>query len=166
MIQEIATRQSIRKYKDTPVTEAQLDEILRAAMRAPSARNEQCWRFVVIRNRKILKDISEFKAYMKMMATAPCCILVLADKTIVNKPEYMYYDCAAAIENMLLEAKHLDLGTCWCAIGPNVERIEEFRNYFNIEDNLEPISAVALGVSDEVKEIQDRFDPSKITFLD
>lgn len=166
MLKEIETRQSIRKYKETPITNSQLDEILRAAMRAPSARNEQCWRFIVIRNRKTLDDISHFKAHMQMMATAPCCIVVLADKTIVNKPEYMYFDCGAAIENMLIEAKHLDLGTCWCAIGPNEDRIEEFRNYFKIEDNLVPISAVALGVADEIKEIQDRFDSSKITFLD
>ena len=162
MLKEIETRQSIRKYKDVPVSEDQLDAVLRAAMNAPSARNEQCWRFMIVQNRKVLDDIASLSSYMKMMESAPCCILVLADKTIVPYPEYMYYDCSAAIENILIEANHQGLGTCWCAIAPNEDRIATFCDYFELPEDLVPISAVALGVSDEEKSQIDRYDPDKI----
>ena len=65
---------------------------------------------------------------------------------------------------MLIEAVHQGLGTCWCAIGPRTERIENFRNYFHIEDHLIPIGVVAVGYGDEVKPKVDRFDPEKISY--
>ncbi len=166
MLKEIETRQSIRRYVSREIPEAVLKTLLRAAMNAPSARNEQCWRFWVIRSRDRLDQISELSPYMKMMKSAPCCILVLADASAVLASEYMYYDCSAAIENLLIEAVHQGLGTCWCAIGPSLERIQNFKEAFSIPAPLVPISAVAVGYADEEKPLVDRYDETKIRFLD
>ena len=54
MLTEIWTRHSIRRYEDRTVEKEKLEELLRAAMHAPTARNTQSWRFMVIRNRKAL----------------------------------------------------------------------------------------------------------------
>ncbi|MCH4285363.1 MULTISPECIES: nitroreductase family protein [Bacillota] len=164
MLKELYERQSIRKYLDKPVEEEKIMELLRAAMNAPTARNTQSWRFMVIENREALDHMQTLSPYTGMMKTAPCAIMVLGDKRDIEPEEYLYVNAAAAIENMLIEAVHQGLGTCWCAIGPRTERIENFRNYFHIEDHLIPIGVVAVGYGDEVKPKVDRFDPEKISY--
>ncbi len=165
MLKEIETRQSIRKFKDIPVTDEQIEILLQAAMNAPTARNKQTWRFIVVTDRKTLDHFPELSPFMKMMETAPCAIIVLGDKSLVNETEYLYYDGSAAIENILIEAVHLGLGTCWCAIAPSEERINSFTEYFKLDDSLIPLSAIAVGVSDEEKPLVDRYDPNKVTYI-
>lgn len=118
MLTEIWTRQSIRRYEDRTVEKEKLEELLRAAMHAPTARNTQSWRFMVIRNRKALDEMTTLQPYTGMMKTAPCAILVMGDQKATDLDEYLYCDCSAAIQNILIEARHQGLSTCWCAVGP------------------------------------------------
>lgn len=164
MLQEIWTRQSIRRYQDKAVEPEKLEEILKAAMHAPTARNTQSWRFMVIQSRKALDDMITLQPYTGMMKTAPCAILVMGDRTANEQDEYLYCDGSAAIQTMLIEARHQGLSTCWCAVGPRPERIENFRKYYHIADHLLPIGVVALGYGDEEKAIMDRYDPAKVTY--
>lgn len=164
MLKEIYERQSIRKYLYKPVEDEKIMELLHAAMNAPTARNAQSWRFMVITNRDALDHMIELQPYTGMMKTAPCAIMVLGDKTKSAPDEYLYVDAAAAIENMLIEAVHLGLGTCWCAIGPLQERIDNFRHYFHIDEHLIPIAVVAVGYGDEIKPKIDRYDETKISY--
>lgn len=166
MLKEISQRQSIRKYQDRAIEEEKIMEVLKAAMNAPTARNAQSWRFMVIKNRQALDSMTALQPYTQMMKTAPCAIMVLGDRQTSQPDEYLYCDCSAAIENMCIEAVHQGLGTCWCAIGPNAERIAKFRNAYDIQENLLPIAVVAIGYSDEKKELIDRFDQNKITFYE
>lgn len=166
MLPEIWKRQSIRKYKPQPVEQEKLEALLHAAMNAPTARNTQSWRFLVVRNREALDHMINLQPYTQMMKTAACAIIVMGDRNASQPDEYLYVDAAAAIENMLIEAVHLGLGTCWCAIGPRQERIDAFRAYYHVDDHLLPIAAVAVGYGDEAKEKQDRYDPAKITWMD
>ncbi len=166
MLKAIEQRQSIRKYKNTLISDEQVSELLKAGMNAPSARNEQPWSFIVIRNRKVLDEVALLSPYTSMLKSAPCAILVLGDKSKVNALEYLYYDCAAAIENMLIEATAMNLGTCWCAIAPREERIAKYRSYFKLPDHIEPLSIVALGVSDEQRPLVDTFDASRVSYID
>lgn len=82
MLTEIWTRQSIRRYEDRTVEKEKLEELLRAAMHAPTARNTQSWRFMVIRNRKALDEMTTLQPYTGMMKTAPCAILVMVIKKL------------------------------------------------------------------------------------
>lgn len=166
MLEELWTRQSIRKYKPRKVEAEKLEEVLRAAMHAPTARNSQCWHFLVIRNRKALDEMTSLQPYTGMMKTAPCAILVMGDKSVCEQEEYIYCDCSAAIENILIEARHQGLSTCWCAVAPKQERIDNFRRYYQLPEQLLPIGVVAIGYGCEEKEIQDRFDPKKIQYFD
>lgn len=164
MLKELYQRQSIRRYLSKPVEDTKIKELLHAAMNAPTARNAQSWRFMVITNREALDRMIELQPYTGMMKTAPCAIMVLGDRKASQPDEYLYVDAAAAIENMLIEAVHQGLGTCWCAIGPLPERIENFRSYFNIKEDLIPVAVVAVGYGDEEKPLMDRFDETKISY--
>ena len=89
MLTEIWTRQSIRRYEDRTVEKEKLEELLRAAMHAPTARNTQSWRFMVIRNRKALDEMTTLQPYTGMMKTAPCAILVMGDQKATDLDEYL-----------------------------------------------------------------------------
>lgn len=164
MLEEIKKRRSIRKFTDKKVEDEIIEDLLRAAMSAPTARNTQSWRFLVVTNREALNAIADQQASMSMMRTAFCAIIVMGDREASQPDEYLYVDSAAAIENMLLESVHLGLGTCWCAIGPRPDRIKSFRDYYHISEQYVPIAAVAVGYPAEEKEPQDRYDPAKVTW--
>ena len=165
MLKEIHQRQSIRKYQKKEIEPKKLQEVLKAAMNAPTARNAQSWRFMVITNREALNSMSNLQPYTNMMKTAPCAIMVLGDRNASQPDEYLYCDCSAAIENMCIEAVNQGLGTCWCAIGPSPERIQNFKEYYHIEEHLLPIAVVAIGYPDETKPLADRFDEKKISYF-
>lgn len=164
MLEEIKKRRSIRKFTDQKVEEEKIEDMLKAAMSAPTARNTQSWRFLVVTNREALDTMTNLQPYTGMMKTAFCAIIVMGDREASQPDEYLYVDSAAAIENMLLEAVHLGLGTCWCAIGPRPERIKNFRDYYHISEQYVPIAAVAVGYPAETKEEQDRYDQAKVTW--
>lgn len=160
MIEEIKTRRSIRKYQNKEVSKEVLYDLLKAAMYAPTARNKQEWRYIVSNKRETLDEIAKIPFY-EMLKGAGAVIITLGDLT-VNEEAFCYVDCAAATQNILLEAKSLGLGTCWCAIEPRKERSSALRECLNIDENLFPVSLISIGYPDEEKGIEDRFDEKKI----
>ena len=164
MLEAIKQRQSIRKYQNTPIETEKINSLLEAAMNAPTARNTQEWKFVVITNREALNDMCNLSPYTTMMKEAPCAILVLADLEKAINKEYGLINCAAAIENLIIEAMHQELGTCWCGIAPVEERIEKFKEYFKLADNEYPVGVVAVGYSNEKKPLINNFDLKKVRY--
>lgn len=104
-MKEIYSRRSIRKYKDTPLDESQINQVIRAGTYAPSAGNEKPWHFIVITKRETLEAITTFHPYTQMLKAAPVAIIACADLTNV-KYEGIFWiqDMSAAVQNMLLEA--------------------------------------------------------------
>ena len=164
MLTELYNRVSIRKYENKPVEDVKIKELLRAAMNAPTARNLQSWKFLVITNREALDHMTDLQPYTSMMKQAYCAILVMGDRNCNPVDEYLYVDAAAAIENILVEGVNQGLGTCWCAVAPLQERVDNFRNYFHLDDHLLPIGVVAVGYPNEFKERVDQFDETKISY--
>ena len=119
----ILRRRSIRAYTQEPVTDAQVEALLRAAMAAPSAGNQQPWRFVVIRDKRTLGAITEVHPYAKMLPGASVAILVCGDPGAGKWPQYWEQDCAAATENVLIAAEQLGLGSVWLGVHPLAERV-------------------------------------------
>ena len=163
MIKEIETRRSIRKYTNKEVTKEVLEDLLKAAMHAPSARNVQEWRFYVSNNRKVLDDIANIPAYQMLKGAG--AVIIVAGDTNENSESFCYVDCAAATQNILLEAKSLGVGTCWCAIEPRKERSDALREYLKLENNIFPVALISIGYPDEEKGIEDRYDENKIHWL-
>lgn len=162
MIKEIETRRSIRKYVDKEISKETLIDLLKAAMHAPTARNKQEWRYISSNNRKVLNELGA-TPYYPMLKEAGAFIIVMADKSITDEG-FCYVDAGAATQNILLEAKSMNIGTCWCAIAPLEERINVIKNYFELPDNILPIALISIGYPNEEKGIDDRFDENKITW--
>ena len=84
LIQLIMTRTSIRAFQDKPVSDETVEQLLKAAMAAPSAKNSQPWSFIVIRDRALLEKLGESLPNAKMTATAPVAVVICGamDKTL------------------------------------------------------------------------------------
>jgi len=164
MLKEIKLRHSTRKFTDQKVSKQTLQKLLRSAMQAPTALNEQPWRFIVVTDKSILQTISKYSKYTGFIAKAPSAIIVYAD-TKVSRKEFCVVNVGAAIENMLLEAVKLNLGTCWCAIDPIKDTIALYKKYFKLKRTEKPIAIVAVGYKAEEKEFIDRYDDNKVTWL-
>jgi len=140
--------------------------MLRAAMNAPSAGNEQPWEFVVITDRDKLSKVPEFHPYSKMLLGATTAILVVADPAKVKYEEELrqlwIQDCSAATQNILLAAHSLGLGAVWLAVYPDPPRLKGMRELFGIPNELVPFSIVSLGYPVELKQVTDRFDKTRI----
>jgi len=160
----IITRRSIRKYRDKAVSPEFIEKLLRAAMYAPSANNYQPWQFIVINERSILNEIPNVQPYSKMLYTAPLGILICGDEKFEKLPGYNAVNCSAATQNLLLAAHDCGLGTCWIGIYPREERISGIRQLLKLPDNIIPISLISVGYPAELKDIPERFIPSRIHY--
>ena len=159
----VLSRRSIRKYTDEPVGDDLVERLLRAAMAAPSAGNQQPWRFVVLRDRDAMRAITDFHPYARMLPTAPVAVLVCGDPSGVKWPQMWEQDCAAATENLLIEAVQLGLGAVWLGIHPLAVRVEGIRGLLGIPDHVMPFAIVPVGWPAERKEpAADRYDEARV----
>ena len=158
----IQKRRSIRRYKDAPVSDEQVETLLRAAMSAPSAGNQQAWAFVVIRDRERLDRIHDFHPHASMCRSAALTIIVCGDLSREQHEGMWVQDCSAAVENLLLAAANMGLGTCWCGIHPRPEREAGCRELCGLPDHVVPFALIAVGVPDEEKGPADYYDPGRV----
>ena len=163
----IEKRRSIRKFKSAkPVTEEQLKKLMHAAMMAPSACNTRPWEFIAITNRKIMDEIINFHPYTKMLKTASAAIVVVALPQTGLPEGFFPQDCGAAVQNILLEAVSLGLGTCWCGIYPKKEMVNSLQKLLDIPQPKLPFCVIAVGVPDESPEPRGFYDESKVRFVE
>lgn len=162
-MKEIFTRRSIRKYEGKPVSDDQIHKLLRAAMYAPSAGNEQPWHFIVIKDRQILDEIPKHHPYTQMLLEAPLAIIPCCDiSNLKYEGAFWVQDIAAAIQNILLEAEHLGLGTCWCGVYSRKELVDKISEILNIPEHIMPVAVVAVGYPGEKREVRERFRPDRV----
>ena len=156
----ILGRRSIRVYAPGDVTDAQVQALLEAAMSAPSAVATDPWRFVVIRDRRMLTRIADILPNGKMLATAPVGIVVCGDLDAAHDRQlsYLLQDCSAAIENLLLCAHALGLGACWLGIHPREDRVRKLTGILSLPASVIPIAGIAIGRPGEEKEPRTRFN--------
>jgi nitroreductase len=116
VIDAIKARRSIRAYQDRPVQEEKLLKVLKAGMLAPSARNLQDWKFIVVRDKEKRQRFSAAANGQPFVAQAPVVIAACGTETeyIMTCGQYTYpIDVFIAVDHMSLEAVDLGLGTCW-----------------------------------------------------
>jgi nitroreductase len=160
-IEAIVGRRSIRRYTEEPVSEEQIETLLRAAMAAPSAFNERSSRFVVVTDAEVLSALSETHQFSKMIARAPLAIVVCGDRDAERYPGFYWtQDCTAALTNLLTAAQALGLGACWVGVQPWPDRVKHVRGSLGLPLTVEPLALVSLGHPAEVKPPADRYDPS------
>lgn len=141
----IRTRKSVRAYRDEPVAEEVLDRIFDAARLAPSARNAQEWRFVVVRDRTVRERIATEAAGQAFLAQAAaviaCCAETDGRLMRCGQPAYPI-DVAIAMDHLSLAAAAEGLGTCW--IGSFDEAL--VKRILAIPSPVRVVQLMALGV--------------------
>ena len=161
-LQAIKTRRSIRKYTSQKIETEKIQEILKAGMQAPSARNLQPWQFVVIDDKEILQKLSIAHPYGKMINGASHAILICGDKTLEKEESYLIQNCCAATQNMLLAVHELGLGAVWLGVQPREKRIDAISDLLKLPANVFPVALLSLGYPDEKKEAEDRYNPVRM----
>lgn len=161
-IQALLTRRAVRDYKPDPVSDEQVETILKAAMHAPSACNQQPWHFIVVDQREKLDAIAGVHPYAQMLKQAPLAIVVCGDLTLETCPGNWAIDCSAAMENLLLAAHAVGLGSVWVGIHPREERVNDFRQLLGLPSFVTPLCIAAIGYAKEPLLTVDRFKPERI----
>ena len=161
---EIFNRVSIRKYEDKPVEQEKIEKILRAAMAAPSAVNQQPWEFYVVTDREKIQKLSESSLYTKCAAGAPV-VLVPCFRKNSMVANLAHVDVALAAENALLEITSLGLGGVWLAVYPEEERLENVVKTLDIPEELVPLTMIPFGYPAESRAQQDRYDEARVHYV-
>jgi nitroreductase len=169
IFQVFRDRRSIRRYKDTAVEADKLEQVLDAARLAPSWKNLQCWRFLVVREQKsrekLLAAFPVDNPGCRAIATAPVIIVVCADPTasgVENGIEYYIADTAIAFEHLCLAAHALGLGTCWMGWFDEAA----IRDALGIPGNIRVVGITPLGYPDQEPKARPRKALEEITFCD
>ena len=115
-------RTSVRDYLNKEVEQEKIEQIMRAAMAAPSACNQQPWEYYVVTNKSKIEELSLSSPYAKCTAKAPVAFVACYRKETVI-PMYSQIDLSASVENVLLEADSLGLGAVWLGVAPIEERM-------------------------------------------
>ena len=158
----IFERVSIRRYEDRTVEPEKIERILRAAMAAPSAGNQQPWEFYVVRDRKKIHDLAICSPYAVCAEGAPVLIVPCWRTKGVRFPDVAPIDLSIATENILLEITALGLGGVWLMVEPVKDRAAYVDSVLGIGEDLHAFAIVALGYPAEGHPQKDRFDPSRI----
>ena len=162
---QIFARVSIRKYQDNPVEKEKTLAILRAAMQAPSAANQQPWEFYVVTNQEKLEALSKVHPYAGMTTDAPAAI-VAAYRKQCALPEYAQIDLSIAMENLWLETTAQGLGGVWLGIAPQEERMKSVEEILAIPDTMRAFAIFPYGYPAEERQQQDRFDENRIHYVE
>lgn len=169
IFQVISDRRSIRKYQERPVEPEKLRQVLDAARLAPSWKNMQCWRFLVLAsqaNRELLLGaFPDDNPGKKALAGAPVVIVVCADPResgVENGIEYYIADTAIAFEHICLAARGVGLGTCW--MGWYDEN--KIKEALGIPAEVRVVGVTPLGYPDQDPKPRPRKELHEIAYLE
>lgn len=160
----ITTRRSVRNYTEQQVPRLLIEQLLSAAVQAPSAMNSQPWAFSVIQNKALLKTLSDrakahlltliddFPAIEKYRGTLvsdvfnifynASTLLTIYSRPLDPHPEI---DCSLAAQNIMLLAHSLGLGSCWIGFAEPLLKLPEVKKELNIPDEYSAVAPLILG---------------------
>ena len=146
----IRKRKSIRKYKSEPVSDEKLTKVLEAARLAPSGKNGQPWRFIIVRDEKIRKELIPACRGQAFVAEAPIIVAACGREQDSYQKQGGYMtsmaiDIGITLEHLMLAAAAEGLGTCW--IGAFEEK--EVKKVLGIPDDLRVVALTPLGYPDQ-----------------
>ena len=163
VIETIKNRRSVRKFLQERITQEELDAIIEAGTYAATGHNFQPWHFTVVENRAIIDDMSEkTKAYMResdidwvrkmgekeglhILGGAPMVIIVSGKEEGAYSP---HADCSNAIQNMMVAAESLNIGTCCIGLTEYLFAHNENLSIFDIPEGYTPYYSVSIGYKD------------------
>lgn len=149
----IYKRRSVREFIAKPIEKEKIRKIIEAGMQAPSACNIQGWKFIIIDNEKIKQTIID-EGTTYFVKDAPFLMIIVYDNRTDNI-EYKDHiqSAAAAIQNMLLAAHSLNIGSCWINNLPTKKRL---RKILRIPNYYDPIAALVMGYYKKIPKTRTR----------
>ena len=146
----IKSRESIRDYAHKKVEDEKIKYVLECARLAPSWTNKQCWHFIVVKDKKIIKDLSKTSIINRWLKNAPVVIVACGDPKqsgVKDNINYYIVDVSIALEHLVLAATDKKLGTCWIG-GFNEKKV---KRTLEIPENIRVVALTPLGYPAEKK---------------
>ena len=159
----IFRRRSIRVYERRKLEQEKINDLLKAAMAAPSGSNSQPWEFVVVTDEEkinLLRSKIKYGDY-----NAPAIIVVCSNLAIAKNESALRYwvqDCSAATENILIAAAGMGLGTCWVASYPKEDVMAILRETLGIPEDVFPHNLIYVGYPAEEKAPRTQYDEARV----
>lgn len=160
----INNRYSIRTFSDKNVEDEKIIKILESAMLAPSSKNKKPWQFIVLNDKELINEFSDFHPNWKVLKNVNKGIIVCGDLSCDERERHTLMACSASSQNILLRCIELGLESVWLGIYPDEIRSQWIKSKLNTPDNIIPISLIAIGYSDDTKKITREMDNTKIHF--
>ncbi len=168
VLNNIFQRKSVRSYSDRPVSRAQLDTLVRAAMAAPTGRDMRPWKFVIIDDKSTMDSLARQLPYAKMLLEAQAAIVVCGDMSVVddkgNPSTNWTFDCSAATENLLLAAEAMGLGAVWTAAHPYEERLTAVTTALKLPSHIIPLNVIPIGYPKGDNKPKDKYNEENIRY--
>jgi len=162
----ILKRRSVRSFTNEQVSDENIRLLLEAAMAAPSAMNKKPWFFYVVKNEEKLQELRHTHRFTNYHSPLNIVVCGNLKRKLGNRPEdFWIQDCSAAIENILIEAVELGLGTCWCGLYPLKSPVKHLREILDVPEHLVPLGLLHIGYPNEEKEARTQFDELLIEYI-
>lgn len=166
VLDNIYHRRSVRNYTDKEIPDEIVKELIRAGTYAPTAMNVQPWRFVVVKNKKLIAEYDERakKAFIEMHKDTKIPALAGYLRNMTNPAMHLFYgapvliliftssagnfsevDCALAAENMMLAAQSFGIGSCWIGLAMGLGNDAEFLQEIGVPEGHKLIAPLIFG---------------------
>ena len=160
----LLTEMKIGSFSDQPVCPETVRKLVKAAMAASSVGDQRPWHFVVVTDQATRERMADIHPFGHMLSQAPLALLVCGDPTLQKHAGYWVQDCAAAMENLLIEARALGLGAVWLRIYPVEGRVQTFRKLLDMPLHVIPFAVTPVGYAAEKSEPKCRYNESRVHF--
>ncbi len=165
LMEAIQHRRSVRAYADMPLAKKTFEELVHAAILAPSAFNAQPWHFTIIKNKALLDQISTAsKTHMLNLIDQAAMPRAQAMRAHLSDPDFhVFYhapalilisveegdlaveDAALAAENLMLAAYGLGLGTCWIGFAQKWLQTADGKKFLGLGPQYLPVAPIIVG---------------------
>lgn len=169
VVEVIHSRKSVRSFIDRPVSDNDLETLVRAGMAAPTGKNMQPWVFYIIKDKDLLERLGSELPTAAMLGSVHSAIMVCGDLTKADTTSYRNYwvmDCSAASENILLTAESMGLGACWTAVFPYDSRQSIVRKYITMPQHHVPLNIIPVGYPAGMESPKDKWDPGNVIIIE
>ena len=177
VMQNILNRKSVRSYNGDTIPATVMENILRAAMAAPSGMDIRPWSFVVLTDKSEYETIFAGNGNMKKFMESGAVIVVCADTTVtrpprdnpdgpaVTMPDPIWRDDMGAVtENLLLAVEAYGLGACWTACYPFPDTMRPVKETLGLPPTVVPYAVVPIGYHDGTTQPKDKWDPARVHY--
>ena len=166
----IFARRSIRTFAEGSIPKADIEQIIKAGMAAPSAINKRPWHVTVITDPETRMRIAGDQRHWQSCKAAGAVLIVsgvkdrFQDGVTPTQAAFWQQDCSAATQNILLAATALGYGSLWMGVFPMQPAMDALVSAFPLPDTLVPFSLISIGIPGEVKEARTQYEEDQVTW--